>query len=221
MSNRLKNYCVLPFLFIYCGLFTQDRPFPTFADALAWARSSEQSLAEALPVFDRSIDKARQAGFLDTVGLLIHYKAVKYYKEDIDSAIAVNARAIALRMQLADREGASRSYYNQGLFYNAKGEPDGVKESFEAILNLEYSKDNPMFVSSSYRLSLAERDRGDYERALYYLDIAFQPLQQDREKSRRDSTNLGLLHHAYSTIYNQMGDRPAFLERQTASSGRD
>lgn len=206
MSNRLKNYFVLPFLFIYINLISQEKQFFSFADALAWARSADQSLEEALPIFDQSILKAKKEGYLDTVALLTHYKAVKYYRVDIDSALAINARAIDLRMQQKDREGASRSYYNQGLFYNAKGEPDGVKESFEAILDLAYSKDNPMFVSSSYRLSLAERDRGDYERALYYLDIAFQPLKRDQEKSRRDSTNLGLLHHAYSTIYNQMGD---------------
>lgn len=206
MSNRLKNCSILPFLFICVNLIAQEMQFPNFADALAWARSADQPLEEALPVFDQSIQKAKKEGYLDTVALLIHYKAVKYYRVKIDSALAINARAIDMRMQLKDREGASRSYYNQGLFYNAKGEPDGVKESFEAILDLAYSKDNPMFVSSAYRLSLAERDRGDYERALYYLDIAFQPLVEDAEKSRRDSTNLGLLHHAYSTIYNQMGD---------------
>ncbi|MBX2875093.1 MAG: CHAT domain-containing protein [Saprospiraceae bacterium] len=206
MFNRLRIYCVLSFLFIYVNLISQEKEFLTYSAALAWARSTEQSLEQAVPVFDQSIKKAREAGYLDTVALLTHYKAVKYYRVDIDSALAINAKAIALRIQQEDREGASRSYYNQGLFYNAKGEPDGVKESFEAILNLAYSKDNPMFVSSSYRLSLAERDRGDYERALYYLDIAFQPLQKDPEKTRRDSTNLGLLHHAYSTIYNQMGD---------------
>lgn len=206
MFNRLRNYCLLPFLFLYFNLFPQQESFQSFADALAWARSSDQSLEEAIPVFDQFILKAKEAGYLDTMALLIHYKAVKYYRIEIDSALAINARAIALRMKQGDREGASRSYYNQGLFYNTKGEPDGVKENFEAILNLEYGKDNPMFVSSSYRLSLAERDRGDYERALYYLDIAFQPLVKDEEKSRRDSTNLGLLHHAYSTIYNQMGD---------------
>ena len=212
MSNRLKNYCILPFLFICINLISQEKQFPSFAEALAWARSSDQSLQEALPVFNQSILKAKQEGYLDTVALLTHYKAVKYYRVDIDSALAINARAIDMRMQQKDREGASRSFYNQGLFYNAKGEPDGVKESFEAILDLAYSKDNPMFVSSSYRLSLAERDRGDYERALYYLDIAFQPLVEDAEKSRRDSTNLGLLHHAYSTIYNQMGDSLLSLE---------
>lgn len=206
MSNRLKNYSILPFLFIYVNLISQAEQFSYYAEALAWARSADQSLEEALPIFDQSISKAKKEGYLDTAALLTHYKAVKYYRVDIDSALAINARAIAMRMQQKDREGASRSYYNQGLFYNAKGEPDGVKESFEAILDLEYSKDNPMFVSSSYRLSLAERDRGDYERALHYLDIAFQPLAADAEKSRRDSTNLGLLHHAYSTIYNQMGD---------------
>ena len=215
MSNRLKNYCVFPFLFVYVHLFAQDNSFPNFAEALAWARSSEQSLEDALPVFDQYIEKANQAGHSDTVALLIHYKAVKYYRINTDSAIAINAKAIILRMEQKDREGASRSYYNQGLFYNAKGEPDGVKESFEAILNLDYSKDNPMFASSSIRLSLAERDRGDYERALYYLDIAFHPLEKEKDKSRRDSTNLGLLHHAYSTIYNQMGDSLLSLKAKT------
>ncbi len=206
MSNRLKNYCFLPLFFIYFNLFSQQEQFHSFADALAWARSSEQSLEQALPVFDQYIAKAKQEDHPDTVALLIHYKAVKYYRVEIDSALAINGKAIALRIQLGDREGASRSYYNQGLFYNTKGEPDEVKKNFEAILNLTYSKDNPMFANSAYHLSRVERDRGDYERALYYLDIAFQPLVKELDKSRRDSTNLGLLHHAYSTIYNQMGD---------------
>ena len=149
MSNRLKNYSILPFLFIYVNLISQAEQFSYYAEALAWARSADQSLEEALPIFDQSISKAKKEGYLDTAALLTHYKAVKYYRVDIDSALAINARAIAMRMQQKDREGASRSYYNQGLFYNAKGEPDGVKESFEAILDLEYSKDNPMFVSSS------------------------------------------------------------------------
>lgn len=206
MSNHCKTLLSLLFFLCYVCLFSQSSNFSSYAEALAWARSSEQKLEEALPVFDKYIEQARVEGFTDTVSLFTHYKAVKFYRIDIDSALAINERAIKLRMQEQDREGASRSYYNQGLFYNSKGDEEGVKESFEAILELDYSKDNPMFVSSSYRLSLAERDRGDYERALYYLDIAFQPLQKDKEKSRRDSTNLALLHHAYSTIYNQMGD---------------
>lgn len=206
MSNHFKTLPALLFFLCSVSLFSQTNKFSSYAEALAWARSSEQKLEEAIPIFDEYIKQARDEGLRDTVSLFTHYKAVKYYRVDIDSALAINERAIRLRMQEGDREGASRSYYNQGLFFNSKGDEEGVKASFEAILKLNYSKDNPMFVSSSYRLSLAERDRGDYERALYYLDIAFQPLQKDKEKSRRDSTNLALLHHAYSTIYNQMGD---------------
>lgn len=206
MTNSLKNYFFLPFLLSCFSLFSQASQFTSYAEALSWARSSAQDLETAVAVFDRYIAKASQAGYSDTAALFTHYKAVKYYKINLDSALAINEQAIKQRLRQDDREGASRSYYNQGLFYQAKDESEGAKKSFEAILDLGYGKDNPMFVSSSYRLSQGERERGDYERALYYLDIAFQPLQQEKEKSRRDSTNLGLLHHAYGTIYNQMGD---------------
>lgn len=207
MINHLKKYFLLLFLsYSFTPVYSQDQAFASYAEALSWARSSAQDLELALPIFDQFIGSAQAAGYVDTAALFIHYKAVKYYKHNIDSALAINARAIQMRMRLGDREGASRSYYNQGLFYQAKHSAEGVQQSFEAILDLGYGKDNPMFVSSSYRLSQGERERGDYERALHYLDIAFQPLQEEAEKTQRDSTNLGLLHHAYGTIYNQMGD---------------
>lgn len=187
-------------------LLAQSTSFSSYQAALDWAKSATQTLAAALPIFDANIVKAKQEGKLDTAALFIHYKAVKYYKENIDSALAINAQAIQIRMEIKDINGASLSHYNQALFYNTKGDTKAATASFEQVLNLGFRPENAMFVSASYRLSRGERDKGDYERALYYLDLAYQPLQQSNLSHPKDSANLAMLDHAFATIYNQMAD---------------
>ncbi len=207
MSLSLKSAFLFPFILaLSFSCFAQAPNFSTYEAALAWLRSSAQDLPTAAPIFDQYIEKAIGEGQRDSAALLTHYKAVKYYRVDIDSPLVINELAIAMREALKDIKATALSRYNQALFYRAKGDPVASAAQLEEVLNLGFSEENTMFVNSSYRLSQGERDRGDYERALHYLDLAYQPLQEIGLKTTKDSSNLALLDHAYATIYNQMTD---------------
>lgn len=207
MSLSLKSAFLFPFtIALSFASFAQGSNFATYQEALSWLRSSAQDLPTAVPVFDQYIEKAIGEGHQDSAALLTHYKAVKYYRIAIDSALAINAVAINMREALKDIQGTALSRYNQALFYQAKGDPLASAAQLEEILNLGFSEENSMFVNSSYRLSQGERERGDYERALHYLGLAYQPLQKTGLTTTKDSSNLALLDHAYATIYNQMTD---------------
>ena len=64
------------------------------------------------PLRTRSI----QQNYLDTLALIYHSKGVKYYKQDLQKAIANTQKAVELRLKQQDVDGLSKSYFNLDEF---------------------------------------------------------------------------------------------------------
>lgn len=197
-----KHFLILIALSLSCSAFSQVSETTSFQKAIDEAK--KLPAIEAIAALDSLAGEAEKGNILDTLALIHHSKGVKWYREDLEQAIASTLEAIRIREALQDTIALVQSHFNVARFLDIWGEYYEAVQHFERVVNLGYGPKNKQFVNACINLGRLERERGDYQRALSFLALGESSLKNTLDLSGRDSLAMGNVFHTTGTVYNAM-----------------